>query len=156
MNKMKKDKYFLTRSASQVYLMRENNGKTQILFGMRCGKGHGEWDIAAGHCDEGETLTMTAQRETLEEFGVEFDVADIVFTTIIHQITYKDKPKNGYQYINAHFFVNRFRGTPKICEPDKCSRLQWFDIDNLPDNVFGDRREAIENYRNKVTYSEIR
>ena len=155
--KTQNNDYFLSRSAAQVYLMREHKGKTQILFGMRAGKtGKGFWDVAAGHCEKGETFTNTAHRETLEEFGVEFEDKDIVFTTIIHQLEYKEKSHNGHQYINAHFFVKKFKGTPKICEPDKCSKLEWFDIDNLPESIFGDRREAIENYTNKVGYSEIK
>jgi ADP-ribose pyrophosphatase YjhB (NUDIX family) len=144
------DDRFLQRAASQVYLMREINGKVHILFGMR---DSGEWDVAAGHCERGETFTMAAHRETLEEFGVKFDDGDIAFTSIIHMMP---RGGGGHQYINAHFFVKRFAGTPKICEPDHCQKIQWFPIDNLPKNLFCDRQQAIDNFIGGITYLEIK
>ena len=70
-------------------------------------------------------------------------------------MTHVGKTNLGVQYINAHFFVDKWQGTPKVCEVDKCECLEWFDIDNLPQNIFADRRIAIENYKIKVIYSEI-
>ena len=34
-------------------------------------------------------------------------------------------------------------------------RLKWFDIDNIPDNLVDDRKEAIKNYIEKIPYSEF-
>ena len=148
------DKYFLSRSAAQVYFLRTHNGKKQVLFGLRSSgvsQSPNLWDVAAGHCEKGESYTMAAKREAYEEFGVTFDEKDIIFTTVIH-IGHTDI---GYQYINAHFFVENYSGTMRIGEPDKCDRLQWFDIDDLPKNIFNDRREAVKNFIKGIHYSEI-
>jgi len=78
---------YTTHSAAMVYLLREKEGQIEILLQQRGGKifGAGQWEAsAAGHVDEGESMTMCAIRETLEEIDVEFKENDIVFTTIIH------------------------------------------------------------------------
>ena len=136
-----------------VYLIRKENGKTQILLQQRAGKDYnaeGLWEAsAAGHVDPGESMTATAIRETKEEIDVKFSEKDIEFTTIIHSNQYE------VPYYNGHFFVNKFSGKPRICEPNKCSNLRWYDLDKLPENFFADRREAIQNFIKKKGYSEI-
>jgi len=147
---------FLSRSAAQIYLMREHEGKTQILFGMRSGDiidlANGSWDVAGGHLEEGESFIKAANRLTKKEYNITFDEEDIKFTTIIHVGKHNIV---GMQYINAHFFIDKWTGTPSIGEPDKMNKLEWIDIDNLPTNLNFDRNEAINNYLKQKTYSEI-
>jgi len=145
----------MTRSAAQVFLIRENKSKTEILFGMRSGDkidlANVSWDVAGGHCNEGESFTATAKRVLEKEFCVSFDPKDIKFTTIIHV------GKNNVvrkQYICAHFFVDKWTGTPKIGEPTKMGKLEWFDIENLPENLNFDRHDAVKNFVSKKSYSE--
>jgi hypothetical protein len=38
-------------------------------------------------------------------------------------------------------------------EPDKCSDLDWFPLDNLPDNTSDFVRQAIKKILNGVNYS---
>ena len=40
-------------------------------------------------------------------------------------------------------------------EPEKSSELEWFDLDNLPEQMIEIRKRALENARNSVFYSEI-
>lgn len=40
-------------------------------------------------------------------------------------------------------------------EPEKCSDLQWFYLEELPENLLEDRKEALANYKNRVPYSEL-
>jgi len=145
---------YKTDSAAMVYLLRQKNGQTQVLLQQRGGVifGAGLWEAsAAGHVDEGESMTACAIRETNEEIGVGFDKLDIVFTSIIHA----NLGDPYTPYYNGHFFVDKFRGEPKICECDKCNCLKWFDIKSLPPNMFSDRREAIQNFLDKKSYSEV-
>ena len=41
-----------------------------------------------------------------------------------------------------------------IMESDKCSELNWFDIDNLPNDMIEYRKIAIQEYKNNNYYSE--
>jgi hypothetical protein len=40
-------------------------------------------------------------------------------------------------------------------EPDKCSDLRWFEINNLPNEIIDIRKAVLDNYRNNVQYSEV-
>lgn len=40
-------------------------------------------------------------------------------------------------------------------EPNKCSELGWYDIDDLPTNMVPCVRKAIENYQDKVVFDNF-
>ena len=55
-----------------------------------------------------------------------------------------------------HFFlVSSFEGEVKNMEPNKCSDLSWFDLDNLPNNMIPYIRKVIENIQNEIFYDEF-
>lgn len=142
---------YKTKSAAILYLLRENNGKTEVLLQKRIGHyGNGKWDGAAsGHVDKDESMTTSLIREAQEEIGVGINKCDILFTNITH-CRFADSV-----YYNGHFFVKKYTGTPSICEPEKCSALEWFNIDSLPENTLKDRKQAIKDYLNNVTFTEF-
>lgn len=51
--------------------------------------------------------------------------------------------------------VKHYTGEIKIGEPDKCSDLEWFDIENLPPNIIPIRKSALLDYKNGIIYNEI-
>lgn len=144
---------YLTPSAVILILMRERGGKKQILLQRRHNTGFadGLWDFScAGKVEEGESMTVTAVREAKEELGVSIAVESLRFAVLIHKC---DKPCN-LVYYNAYFVCTEFAGEPTICEPEKCSEVKWFDIDNLPDDLIDDRKCAIKAYLDGVHYIE--
>ena len=54
------------------------------------------------------------------------------------------------------FFIkaNNGEGEPKIMEPNKCDDLGWFKLDNLPKNIIPYVKQAIDNIKNRIFYSE--
>ena len=113
-------------------------------------------ETAGGHVEKGEAYLEAGHREGYEEKRLCFDESDIIFVTIIDVGT-ADRKLNptGERYINAHFFVNKFRGTPQIGEPHKVIQMGWYDLDDLPKNLNFDRAKAIENFKNNIAYSEV-
>ena len=90
-------------------------------------------------------------REAREEIGVEIDSADLELVHVMHRR--QMKPTNERR-INFFFTTKKWKGEPKIMEPDKCNDLQWFELDNLPDNTIPYVRQAISCFRKNVKYSE--
>lgn len=147
--------HFKTKAAAGVFLLRDRKGKTEILLQLRSKNvsGAGKWDRpAAGHLEEGESLLACAKREALEEIGVEFNESDILFKTVIHN---RGEVAVG-PYINLSLFIKKYKGRPHVCEPEKCDALKWFDIENLPTNLWPlPTPEAIKNFKERISYSEI-
>lgn len=146
--------HFKSLSAIFPIILQKSNNDVNILLHRRKNTGYqdGKWDFAgSGHVDEDETAQMAVVRECAEELGIDVNKKDISFAHITHRVG-----RNGNRtYYDIYFLINLYHGTPKIMEPDKCSELQWFPIDNLPDDMIEIRKNAIINYLNNVSYSEI-
>jgi hypothetical protein len=56
--------------------------------------------------------------------------------------------------IDFFMVAKEYAGTITNMEPHKCDDLQFFPLDNLPDNMVDYVRVAIDNYRKGITYSE--
>jgi hypothetical protein len=50
--------------------------------------------------------------------------------------------------------AKRWKGEPKIMEPNKCDDLQWFELDKIPNNTISYIKQAINCFRDSITYSE--
>lgn len=136
-----------------LLLMRRNNGKEQVLLQRRKNTGFadGKWDFScAGKVEDGETMRQTALREAKEELGVEISIGELQFAALVHK---RDRAAN-LVYYNAYFICQKFCNEPTIAEPEKCSKLQWFDVDGLPDNLIDDRKHAFKAYLNGERYIE--
>jgi len=110
----------------------------RVLFHLRKGKhGPGTWSFPGGHVDWGEEPIETARRELGEETGINADV------TCSPLKPYERCPyvntifSNGRQYITLYFECSLYGGAdPRVMEPDKCDRWEWFKPDQLPEPLF--------------------
>lgn len=104
---------------------------SHILLGKRK-NAHGEntWSPPGGHLEFGETPEQCAQRETLEECGLE--VANIRLGGVTNDIfTAEEK-----HYITLMMIADYTGGTPQVLEPHKCDGWEWFDLHDLPTPLF--------------------
>jgi 8-oxo-dGTP diphosphatase len=130
-----------------VMIMRDN----KILLGLRKGShGEGEWSFPGGHLEWGETVFQTAIRETMEEVGL--DVNNLKLISVADEVRYIDS--DDKHYLNVAVLAESDSGEPKLMEPDKCERWEWFDLNELPDKIFEGSQLTINNYKNKTIYFE--
>ena len=137
-------------SAVFPIIMKAEGGKTLILLHRRQNTGYqdGKWDISgSGHVVDGETPRMAAVRECGEELGIEVRTEDLAFAHLSHRFSNRT-------YYDIYFVVERYQGNPAIIEPDKCSELAWFDIDQLPADMIECRRLALGDVLAGKTYRE--
>lgn len=145
------EKRFKNPSAVMLMLIKETNGEEEILLQKRKNTGYmdGYYDFSAsGHVENMETMKMSIIREAKEELDIEIEMQDIEFITLIHKET------NGNIYYNGYFKTTKWKGEPKINEPEKNEEIKWFKLSEIPENLVDDRKEAIENYKTKTPYSE--
>ncbi len=132
-----------------LVLTRKVNGKTEILLQRRCNTGYmdGRYDMAcSGHLEKGESLSMALVREAKEEINLDIKEEDLRLISVIHP--YKE------DYINVFFTTDKYKGILTIMEPNKCDDLQWFDLNELPENITTRNRNVIKNIQKGIIYDD--
>ncbi len=108
-------------------MVRRADGK--FLLGKRAGASRnevGSWTFPGGELSFMEKLEDCARREANEEFGIEIKVVRLL-KVINHFI-----PSEKQHWVNPLFLADLVVGEPKILEPDKFSRFDWFSVEDLP------------------------
>lgn len=149
---MEKERYKLRCGVFLIISKIENN-KEYVLLQKRQNTGvlDNLYDLAcSGHLEENESAKNAIIREAKEEIGIDIKEQDLQFISTMHT---KLKNKN-LEYIFIIFKSNNYNGIPTIKEPDKCSNLTWFDIENLPVDIIESRKIMLNNYLNKIPYYE--
>ena len=142
---------FKTPSAVFIMLFRKNNGIQEILLQRRQNTGYMDnfWDLSAsGHVEKDESMTEAVIRETKEEIGINIVRSDIKFACFTYA-------KFDLTYCYIYFCASNWSGTPVIKEPQKCSALKWFDVNNLPQNMIPDRKTTVLNYLKGIYFGEF-
>lgn len=81
------------------------------------------WSLPVGHVEDEESSLQTIKRELNEELGIE----------IISAIPFCTKIDKKQSIIHQVFKIKKWIGEPSNLEPDLCSQLKWFSLDDLPD-----------------------
>lgn len=118
-----------TGAVPAVYLIIPD-GHGRVLMMLREGTGYmdGMWDLPSGHIEPGELPKKAAVRETKEEVGLTVKQRDI---DLVHT-SYRPKHDQTDNRIDLVFEATRYRGTPRICEPDKCAKIAWIHKCRIP------------------------
>ena len=138
--------YFKFVSAVHLFLVKD--GKILLLRRFNTGYEDGNYSVPAGHIDGNERATTAMLREAKEEAGVVINERDIRMVHVMHR-------KSEEERIDFFFEATEWQGEPKIMETNKCDDLSWFPISQLPQNVIPYVKSGIENYGNKISFSEF-
>ena len=133
---------------ASVYLLFIKDGKILLLRRANTGYEDGNYGLVAGHLDEHEPLTETAIREAKEESGAIIRPADLKLKVFMHR-------KGQDERMDFFFEVKKWQGEITNTEPEKCSDLSWFSLNNLPPNTIPYIKEAITCYQKGITHSEF-
>ena len=119
-------------------ILRDPDGR--VLLMRRSGTDYGEGRLAfpAGHVDLGETPTASIIRETAEELGITITPAGIIPAGVMFRRSLEPR-------VDFFFTASAWEGTPRICEPHKCTELVWADPDDLPPGTLDYISAAIAN-----------
>lgn len=103
----------------------------KVLLGKRLNAhGDGSWSFPGGHLEFGETWEECAKRETMEETGLK--IHKPVFITCTNDVF----PAEKKHYITIYMKADWGSGEPKVLEPDKMVKWEWFEWENLPSPLF--------------------
>ena len=95
-------------------------------------------DDAGGKLEYGESFEEGAAREVLEETSIKLNNVKIICIN-------NDKNEHAH-FVTIGMFSEDFSGDAKIMEPDEIVEWKWFDLNNLPKNMYFPSAKLLENY----------
>ncbi len=112
-----------------VHLVLIEGGK--VLLGRRTGTSfaEGHWHTPAGHLEAGESVLRGMAREAEEELGIHVREKDLDLVHTLHHLDADD----GLGRLQLFFTARSYAGPVTNREPDKCSELEWWPLEALPD-----------------------
>jgi 8-oxo-dGTP diphosphatase len=110
-----------------------------ILLGERINSfGSGSWGLPGGHLEIDETILDAGVRELREETNL------VAKQVRLFCVTDPDPKCNYHMQIGLE--VLDFEGELKNTEPNICKSLRFFEINEIPNNLFVASIKIIENY----------
>jgi mutator protein MutT len=104
----------------------------------------GLWEFPGGSVEFGETLAQALQREIQEEYGIKISVSQLV--DVVDHIL----PQEHQHWVSPTYICEISSGKPYIREPEKCTEIGWFYIDQVPNELTQITRINLENYRQLI------
>lgn len=144
---MEKERFTLRVAA---YLILTKGNKVLLLRRFNTGWEDGKYTLISGHLDGGETVMQAMIREAKEEAGITINKKNLRVVHAMHR-----KANDNQEYIDFFLIAEKWSGKPKITEPDKCDKMKWFPLKNLPNNLLLYVREAIKYYGKNISFSEF-
>jgi len=125
-----------------VHLFLIDGAKILLLRRYNTGYEDGNYSVVAGHLDGNEAVETAMIREAYEEVGIKILLEDLKTIGVMHRNSGQD------ERIDFFLTANKWAGTIRNMEENKCDNLLWADINKLPNNVICYVKKAILNYLN--------
>ncbi|NMA80069.1 MAG: NUDIX domain-containing protein [Clostridiales bacterium] len=99
---------------------RKFHGNTEILLIKHINSGH--WSFPKGHVEPGETEVETAQREVMEETGIDI----LIYPTFRETVTYYPKRDIFKEVV---YFLAKAKNYDYVPQEDEIAEIRWAEID---------------------------
>ncbi len=107
-------------------------------------QGQGTWTMPGGKVEFMEKLVDAAKRELEEETSLKAAKLDLLCIS--------DDMTDTAHYVTVGFIVRKYTGEPKAMEPETILEWKWFDLNNLPTNLYSPSKKCIEKYKEGIIY----
>ena len=135
-----------------VYIVIIRDGKVLLIRRANTGHEDGKYGFPAGHLLPGEAVREGAIREAREEIAVSIEPEDL---RVVHTMIRKKANTDDGDRIDFFLAANAYSGEPINAEPEKCDDINWFPLEELPENTIAYIRQAIQAIRRKQSFSEF-
>lgn len=99
------------------------------------------WTLPGGKQEVDETILECAKREVKEETNLDIDDLEVFGAD--------DDIQPNKHYVTLYVSALKYSGELKIMEPDKEDNWEWFELDNLPNNLYSPSEKTIKDYLKK-------
>lgn len=140
-------KFERPKIAVNIYIVKNN----KLLLGKRKNiAGDGDWGTPGGHVEAMESLEEAARRELYEETGLKTD--KLIFNNFVNDPLLEDSS----HYLHVNFLAEGIVDEPILMEPDKCYEWKWFNLNELPKNIFIGHRRCIPAFLENKVFNDYR
>jgi 8-oxo-dGTP diphosphatase len=98
------------------------------------------WTMPGGKLDYGEAFVEGAKRELAEETSLAIELEDLEVICVN-----EDKNEHAH-FITIGLCAKKFSGEAKVMEPDEITEWNWFDLEELPKNLYFPSAKILKNY----------
>ncbi len=133
-----------------AYLVLERDGKILLLRRANTGYQDGNYSLVAGHLDWNETAKECIIREAKEEANIVLHPENLDVAHVMHRFA-PDR-----EYIDVYITSSKWENKIKNMEPEKCSELNWFPTNDLPNNVLSEIKFALDSIKKRIFYGDFK
>ncbi|QIS15515.1 NUDIX hydrolase [Nocardia arthritidis] len=114
-------------SPVDVFLLLTRADLALLARRRNTGYADGMWNMPSGKLEDGEDVVAAVLREAAEEIGIVLSRNAVRMVTALHY-----RSPSGRGRVGFVFHAESWPGEPYNREPEKCSELGWFPLDDLP------------------------
>lgn len=107
-------------------------------------QGQGTWTMPGGKVEFMEKLVDAAKRELEEETSLKATKLDLLCIS--------DDMTDTAHYVTVGFIAREYTGETKEMEPETILEWKWFDLNDLPTNLYNPSKKCIEKYKEGIIY----
>lgn len=134
-----------------ILIVIRQEGKVLLAKRANTGFKDGYFALPGGKHDGNEPLVEGVVREANEELGIICSVKDVEFRGVIHA----QMPEPFKEVMYVTFEIVKYDGMVVNNEPHKCSEIQFFSVDRLPDKMTEVSRLCVLNAFSGIQYDEV-
>lgn len=131
-------------------VFRDGNKVALLLRGKNVSWMQNYYGLPAGKVEKNEPYLAAAVREAKEEVGVDINQADLKHILTMH----RQEPGDDNEWVDLFFEATNWEGELQNAEPHVHDKLEWFDLDELPENTITSVKEALQHIRDGDAYFE--
>lgn len=100
------------------------------------------WTLPGGKQEYDETVFECGAREVKEETNL--DVSDFSVFGV------SDDIQPNKHYVTMQVIASKYSGELTVMEPDKIDEWRWFDLNELPENIYSPSKKFVLEYRKRM------
>ncbi len=97
------------------------------------------WTLPGGKLEYKEKIIECAKRETKEETNLDIENIEIFGCG--------DDIGSDRHFVTIYVHTNKYSGTASVMEKNKIDKWSWFELNNLPENIYTPSEKTLKVYK---------